>query len=61
MKTKLLHLAQAWRSKAEAINQKYRDVAPEQAQVAVSALETCAEEIEDLVRGEYENETTNAS
>jgi hypothetical protein len=43
-------LAARFRLKAEHINRKFRDIAPTQTAHVVAALETCAEELEDLLR-----------
>lgn len=50
LREKIRKLAMGIRLKAENIRETYRDLAPQQTQVAVQALETCAEQIEDLIK-----------
>jgi hypothetical protein len=43
-------LSEAWRKKATGIEVRHRETDPHTAEYVVAALETCAEEIEALVK-----------
>jgi hypothetical protein len=45
-----IKLAANWRARAEQLSEQYRDQTPLAAAAAKQALETCAEELEDLCR-----------
>lgn len=46
----VLRLAASWKEKADRLNERYRDMQPLATAAAKQALETCAEELEDLCR-----------
>ncbi len=51
IRTRLEQLAAHWRAKAATIENDYKRITPAQTQVGITALTTCAEEVEDLVKG----------
>lgn len=50
IKQQLQTLATGWRAKAKLIEDKYSPSAPAQTQIAVDTLETCASEIDDILK-----------
>lgn len=50
LQERLLNLVKGWRNKVKRCEDKYEASVPAQVQVARSALETCAEELEEEVR-----------
>lgn len=55
----LRRLTEAWRLKAGRIQVKYGQQNPTAVSLVVSALETCAEEIEDLINRNPPSPTTS--
>lgn len=52
LKTQLLTLAADWRNKAKDVEDRFQPIVPAQSHVAVTALNNCAEELEELANAQ---------